>query len=258
MRLWPTIAPIAVAQAFAVSGVRAQPNLPPPPPPPMGQPSDLPPPASQPPPPSAASPRASAPASSPPPRRASPPPASAPAPTPYRAPRRRRVEVFVSDEEHGRPIALTLDPIPLVLGRLSANAEVLLSPHHAIVGSPNLLIFQLDRGGRYSLTSEGFGFASPTSGGFGIELGYHYWWQAHDSLRGPFFGPSLLLGATTQASVGDPSHAQGYWGFAFDVGGQEVFLGGFTIGGGAGLGIVKMADATALFPRLLVQVGWSP
>jgi hypothetical protein len=114
----------------------------------------------------------------------------------------------------------------------------------------------VDRGGRYNLVSEGFGFASSSSGGFGIELGYHFWSQSQRSLRGPFLGPSVLLGTTTQSSI-DPSRAQGYWGFACDVGGQEVFPGGFTIGGGGGLGVVTMAGATALFPRALLQIGWS-
>ena len=132
----------------------------------------------------------------------------------------------------------------------------MLAPHHALVVSPNLLLAQVDRGGRYSLVSEGFGFASSASSSFGVELGYHYWWPSRESLRGLFLGPSLLLGDTSESSV-DPSHAQGYWGVACDAGAQEVFAGGFTIGGGAGLGVVRMAGATALFPRFLLQIGWS-
>ncbi len=146
-----------------------------------------------------------------------------------------------------------------MFGRLSAAAEISLTRHHALVVAPNLLLVQVDRGGRDSLVSEGFGFASTASSSVGIELGYHYWWAAwpaQESLRGLFLGPSLLLGDTSQSSV-DPSHAQGYWGVACDVGTQEVFSGGFTIGAGAGLGFVRMAGATAFFPRLLLQIGWS-
>ena len=157
-----------------------------------------------------------------------------------------------------RPVALSLAPMSLALGRLSGAAEVLLAPHHSLAFSGNVIVVQVDRGGRDSLVSEGFGFASTASSSVGVELGYHGWWQAHDSLRGPFFGPSLLLGSTTQASVGDPAHAQTYWGIAFDVGAQEVLGGGFTFGGGAGLGIVKMGEAIAAFPRFLLQIGWSP
>jgi hypothetical protein len=264
MRMRSTIVPLAMAQALAATEVLAQPNLPPPPPPPMGQPTDLPPLPSPPPPrasPSSSPPSAPAPPPPPPPRRVSPSPAPPPPPSPappaYHPSRRRRLEVNFVDEGRSRSIALTLDPLPLILGRLSGSAELLLLPHHSLVASPNLLFFQVDRGGRYNLASEGFGFATQTSLSLGIELGYHYWWQSHDSLRGSFLGPSLLLGTTTQASVGDPSRAQGYWGFAFDVGWQEVLLSGFTFGGGVGLGIARMADATVLFPRVLAQLGWS-
>jgi hypothetical protein len=140
---------------------------------------------------------------------------------------------------------------------MSANVEMLLAAHHALVASPNLLLFHVERGGRYSLAAEGFGFATHTSASFGIELGYHFFWQTQHWLRGGFLGPSLLLGGTTDASVGDPSHAQAYWGLAFDVGAQEIVTGGLTIGAGLGLGLLRMADATAVFPRVLLQVGWS-
>jgi hypothetical protein len=152
---------------------------------------------------------------------------------------------------------VTLNPLDLALGRLSVNGEILLAPHHAVIASPNLLFLHVDRGGRYNLASEGLGFATRSSTGIGIELGYHYFWYWQRSLRGPFFGPSLLLGGTTDATVGDPSHMQAYWGLALDVGEQEVLPGGFTIGAGIGLGLVNMADATAVFPRLLLQIGWS-
>ncbi|MDP9033389.1 MAG: hypothetical protein M3O50_01160 [Myxococcota bacterium] len=156
-----------------------------------------------------------------------------------------------------RFVALTFNPIPLLVGRLSGNVEVMVAPQHSLVASPNVLVLQVGRGARDNLISEGLGFASRTSGSVGVELGYHYWWLARGPLHGAFLGPSFLVGSTTDATVGDPSHAQAYWGAAFDVGGQEVLQGGLTIGAALGLGIVKMADALAAYPRLLVQVGWS-
>jgi hypothetical protein len=152
---------------------------------------------------------------------------------------------------------VTLNPVGLILGRLSANLEIQVAAHHSLVASPNFLLIHVDRGGRYSLASEGFGFASTSSSGFGIELGYHYVFNWQRSLRGPFFGPSLLFGGTSDATVGDPSHTQAYWGLAMDAGEQEVLPGGLTIGAGVGLGLILMADATAVFPRLLLQVGWA-
>jgi len=155
------------------------------------------------------------------------------------------------------PIGITLNPLDLALGRLSANVEVQVAPHHSLVVSPNLLIVHLDRGGRYALASEGFGYATRSSFGFGVELGYHYEWSGQRSLSGPFVGPSFLVGGTTEASVGDPTQTQAYWGLALDVGEQEVLPGGFTIGAGVGLGLLFMADAAAIFPRFLLQLGWS-
>ncbi len=160
------------------------------------------------------------------------------------------------EEPPAQPVAITLNPLPLVWGRLSGNLEVELAPHHSLVASPNLLIFNEDRGAPRAL-SNGFGFASPASNGVGIELGYHYWLHWARSLRGPFLGPSLLLGSTSNATVGDSSSAQSYWGVAFDAGVQEVLTGGFTIGGGLGLGFVRMAGSIAFFPRVLFQIGWS-
>ena len=164
--------------------------------------------------------------------------------------------VYVEPPE-AHPVAVTLNPIGLFRGRLSANLEVQVEPHHSLVVSPNLLVFHADRGQAGSLVSEGLGFVTSTSGSVGIEFGYHYWWRWTRELRGPYLGPSLLLGSTTSASVGDPTHAQSYWGLAFDVGWQEVLPGGFTAGVGAGLETVRMAGVGAVVPRLLAQVGWS-
>jgi hypothetical protein len=239
----------------STSSAKAQLNLPPPPPPPLGEPADLPP-AAVSAPPSGSPGRPSAGPALPryPNPSAGPPPA---APPRYRAPRRRQAEVIYIEEPASRSVALTLNPLSLFLGRLSGNVEVLVAPHHSVVFGPNILVLQEGRGDRYNLVSEGLGYATRTSSGLGFELGYHYWWPWQRSLRGPFLGPSLLIGSTTNASVGDPSRAQAYWGAAFDVGDQEVLPGGFTIGGGFGLAVVKMTDALALFPRLLVQAGWS-
>ncbi|HEY6463287.1 MAG TPA: hypothetical protein VIY73_24135, partial [Polyangiaceae bacterium] len=183
-------------------------------------------------------------------------PAPQPPPPSAHGPRRREVAV-VYEEPPVRPFAVTFNPVALTLGRLSANLEFLVAPHHALVFSPNVLAFQFDRGGRYDLRSEALGFATSRSSSFGGELGYHYWWRWRGTLSGPFLGPSLLLGTVTNATVGTTTNAQAYWGLALDAGGQAVLPGGFTIGAGLGLGFVAMASQNALFPRLLVQLGWS-
>jgi hypothetical protein len=234
------VAALVAAWAGFARPASAQPNLPPPPPPPIDQPTQLP---------------QLPPEQAPPPRRTIPPP-----PPPYRGSvrARRTVEdVVIVEPPAAYPVALTLNPLGLFVGRLSANLEVQLEPHHSLVVSPNVLVFHADRGGSDGLLSEGLGFAQRTSSSFGIEFGYHYWWRWSRMLRGPYLGPSLLLGSTTNAGVGDPTHAQTYWGLAFDVGWQEVTPGGFTAGIGGGLEFVRMAGAGAVVPRLLLQIGWS-
>jgi hypothetical protein len=272
MRTRPAIATLVVAQALAATVAKAQPDLPPPPPPPMGLPTDLPPARSPPralPSPGPRSPPVPGPAPTVSPQAPSVGRSPPPAPTrrvsspPAPLVRRRRPEVVaVADEEpRRRLLALTINPLPVLFGRVSGNAEILFLPHHSLVLSPNALLFHTDRGGRGSVISEGMGFATRDSSSLGLELGYHFWWwwRANDALRGPFVGPSLLVGTTSPSSV-DPSRSAGYWGLAVDVGAQEVLRGGFTVGAGAGLGFVRIAQgmgATAFFPRLLVQVGWS-
>ena len=138
---------------------------------------------------------------------------------------------------------------------MSANVEALATPHHAFVASANVLFPNVERGGDLG---QAFGFAQSASSSLGGEVGYHYWWDWRRALRGLFFGPSLILGGTTAATVGDSTRLQAYWGAALDIGEQAVLPGGLTFGAGAGFGFVRMAGAMAAFPRLLVQVGWSP
>lgn len=162
---------------------------------------------------------------------------------------------MVVEPEPLRTIAISWNPLPLFYGRLSANVEVLFARHSALAVSPEALVFNVDRGAR-TVLADGFGFASPTSASVGAEVGYHYWIRGNE-LRGLFLGPSLLLGATGNAQVGDPTKTQLYYGVAVDVGRQEILPGGFTVGGGLGVGLIHMAGTTAAFPRLLVQIGWS-
>ncbi len=249
---------IVAAVAFAAASLLfaqpapAQPNLPPPPPPPIDQPDEVP---SPPPPPPRG--QTDTPSSrTPPPRRTPTPPPPAPYGVSTRARRSDDVVVYVEPPE-AHPIAVTLNPIGLFRGRLSVNVELQLQPHHSLYVSPNVLVFHSDRGDANNLVSEGLGFATRTSSSVGLEFGYHYWWHWSRELRGPFFGPALLLGSTTEASVGDPTHGQSYWGLALDIGWQEVLAGGFTAGVGAGLETVRLAGTGAVVPRFLLQLGWS-
>jgi hypothetical protein len=250
-RLGVLTALAAVAASVVVRPSYAQPNLPPPPPPPIGGSNDVP---SLPPPPA---PSTAGQPPAPTPAQRKPAPGAPPPPPVYRVGPHKVLDEPVYVEPQRNSIAVTLDPLDLVSGRLSANVEIQVQPHHAIIASANALIFDASRGGPHNVVSEGFGFATNLSSGFGVELGYHYWVDWARTLRGPFVGPSFLFGGTSQASVGDPSHTQPYWGFALDGGWQEVFASGFTAGGGGGLEMIRMAGTSAVVPRFLIQLGWS-
>ncbi len=244
---------VALAAILACEGRGlAQPQLPPPPPPPIDDSNSAP---ALPPPP--APPDAGGPARSAPRRTAAPPrpPPRAVAPRPRRV--ERTDDAIYSEPPPARPLAVTLNPLGLFWGRVSANLEYQLLPHHSLFVSPNLLLGHVDRGGGGDVLSEGLGFATATSAGIGVELGYHYWWDWARALRGPFIGPALLLGGTSQATVGDASRIQPYWGVALDVGWQEVLPVGVTAGVGAGIEYIEMAGVGRVVPRLLLQVGWS-
>jgi hypothetical protein len=213
--------------------------------------SDEPPPSPPPPPPSHPGP-AQPPPPPPPPRYYEPPPP----PPVYRVRRRRPVEVYYYFDRE-RPFSLTFNPLPAFWGRVSANLEIMLATHHALVLSPNLLFPADDRGQYNSAVNYGFGFATQQSSGIGTEVGYHYWTGWNRTAHGGFLGPSLIVGESSHASTGDASKTQGYWGFAFDAGGQEVLPGGFTIGAGIGLMYLELAGKGIVSPRGLLQVGWS-
>jgi hypothetical protein len=164
-------------------------------------------------------------------------------------------ETIYVDEE--RPIALTWNPLGILWGRLSVNFEFLLAEHHALTLSASTLVFDDGRGDAKSLLSEGFGFASPVSAEIGGEVGYHYWFTRTHTLRGPYVGPSFLFGLTNGATIGDPTVTHGYWGFALDAGWQQVFDGGFTVGAGVGVEVLRMGTTSAVVPRILAQLGYS-
>jgi hypothetical protein len=161
------------------------------------------------------------------------------------------------EEPRRRVIAISWSPVALAWGRLGLEGEFEVARHHAIVGAVNALVFEADRGGSGTMMSAGFGFASGASSSLGLEIGYHYWFDARRALSGVFLGPSLLLGMTDQATAGDGAGWQGYWGGALDVGWQEVFPVGLTVAAGGGLAVAHMADAAAPYPRLVARAGWA-
>ncbi len=148
-------------------------------------------------------------------------------------------------------MSVRLNPLPFFVGRLSADFEIMLAPHHALVVSPNVTLhkYAFHRG---ELIGNALGFADDTSGGVGGEVGYHYWTKRQ--VEGIYLGPSFVFGATFPS----PGKTFGYYGGAFDVGYQYLFNSGFTLNAGGGLMIIDTAGAgVKASPRLLAGLGWS-
>ncbi len=203
---------IAAAWTCFASPAAAQPNLPPPPPPPLEGRTPIEPsvpsphratqaPAPVPVPPTPV-------VSAPPPRHAAPPP-----PPPARVVHVRARPESSPDEPERRATVISWSPVPLAWGRLALEGELRVAGHHALFGGLSALVYQADRGGSGTMLSAGFGFASASSSGLGMEIGYHYWVDPRRDLAGAFLGPSLMLGTTTQATAGASTGWQGYFGW---------------------------------------------
>lgn len=150
----------------------------------------------------------------------------------------------------GRELSLRGNPLALFIGRLSVDVEWLIVPHHAIVISPHLTLSQ-DRG---TLPANAVGFTGPSSTGFGVELGYHYWMTSTEP-EGVFLGPSLLIDSTKPAPGFDRFTA---YGAAFDVGYQAIVGSGFTLAAGGGILFITASGVPVkAAPRVLLSIGWT-
>lgn len=160
-----------------------------------------------------------------------------------------------------RPLALTLNPITLVLGRFGLNAEYLPVPHHGIMINPY-----------YSSASLETETVSTSYESFGGELGYHFYTGTRGA-NGFFAGPSFVFTRTEQRAecveVGcgaDEGASFTTYGVAVDVGGQYVWDNGVTLGAGGGIMYLKSSASAGegsvirfegTVPRILFTVGYS-
>ena len=148
-----------------------------------------------------------------------------------------------------RFLSVRANPLALFIGRLSADVEWMVAPHHALIGSPHVTLAQ----SRGDLPANATGFTGANATGFGVELGYHYF--PAPELEGLFFGPSLLLDSTRPAPGATRFTA---YGGAFDVGYQAVVGPGFTLAAGGGLLFITASGAPVkLAPRALLGIGWT-
>lgn len=160
-----------------------------------------------------------------------------------------------------RPLALTANPLTLVLGRIGANIEYLPVPHHGIMLNPY-----------YSSVSVETPDARTEFEFFGGELGYHFY-TGRKGANGFFVGPSFVYMRTTSSSecleAGcsvEPEIDFTTYGVAVDLGGQVVFDNGITLGAGGGLMYLTSSGGSeggslikfqGTLPRILFTIGYS-
>jgi len=121
-----------------------------------------------------------------------------------------------------RRIAISYDPLTLMLQRYGANVEVLLASHHVLGVSAYYA---------YAHTNED---TNNVFRGVGGELGYR-WYAGDNGPRGFYVGPSLLLGRFEAVPARGDSVS--YWnvGGAMDLGWQALVADRVLFGLGAGL-----------------------
>jgi hypothetical protein len=191
-------------------------------------------------------------AQGPSPATAAPPPAAQPA---------ERAERD-GDDDGFKSIAITANPLSLILTRIGLNFEYMVAKHHGLILNPY-----------FQSLSVGADPNKSSYTNFGGELGYRFYTGSRGA-NGFFVGPFVSFmqsnASATTSVAGKTTTADSsisVYGAGVDLGGQHVFQNGFTIGAGAGVQYLK-ASATAsnesstfkvegVLPRLLFTVGYS-
>jgi hypothetical protein len=174
------------------------------------------------------------------------------------------------EDESTKPIAVTVNPAALLIGRYGGNVEVVVARHHAIVASGYAQAYTLTlvRNMIPPEARDHLRDAPLTAGG---EIGYRLY-SGSRGADGLFVGPSFLLTPLVYPAIANhdtielvPYHVPGV---AVDVGAQAVTSIGLTIGGGIGVEYlayqlpndphrVPIGVEPHWLPRVLLQAGWS-
>lgn len=170
-------------------------------------------------------------------------------------------------------VALTLNPLPLVVGRYGANVEVMLASHHAAIASAFVQTYSRALVHALVPQVDTASLPSPLVGG---ELGYRLY-SGSDGPTGFFAGPSFVVMPFAYPHVGNDLRAElvsfETYGAALDVGAQAVVAGGLTIGGGVGIEYLAYNPPASIapppgvsvpsypephvLPRVLFAAGWA-
>ncbi len=180
------------------------------------------------------------------------------------------VDVVIRDEPPPRRIlTIEFNPLPAIVGKLSADVIITPVSHHALVLSPSYVSVETAPIYIFDDTGQATQLPKQKFSGWGGELGYRYYF-GEGGPRGFFLGPSLMLSSlTAQAQDGSKTRFLHY-GVAADIGYQTLLWDSVTLSLGGGVQYTK-TDKTipdqqfpaklfangGIRPRLLLSVGWA-
>jgi hypothetical protein len=178
------------------------------------------------------------------------------------------VDVTLPDMPPARRwVAIELNPVSLIIGKISANVIVVPVEHHALVLSP--FFATTTTAPIYVYDAMGAPTQLPTQSftGGGGELGYRYYF-GRGGPRGLFLGPSFVLGDFSAKAQDGSTTSYMQLGGALDLGFQALVFDRLSLSLGAGLQYLASsttippqqfpADVYAnsgLRPRLLASIG---
>jgi len=180
------------------------------------------------------------------------------------------VDVAIREEPPPRRIlTIEFNPLPAILGKLSADVVITPVSHHALVLSPGYVSVEAAPIYIFDETGQPTQLPKQKFYGFSGELGYRYYFGERGP-RGLFLGPSFILSSLT-AEAQDKSKTRFLdYGFAADIGYQALLWDNVALTLGSGVQYTKTDKAipdqqfpAKLFanggvrPRLLLSVGWS-
>jgi Protein of unknown function (DUF3575) len=168
-----------------------------------------------------------------------------------------------------RHFSLELNPLSLIIGRISAQLLIVPVNHHALVLNPfyawtttNPIYTDDAQGNATQLPVQKFT-------GFGGEIGYRYY-TGLGGPRGFFVGPSFIIADMNVKAQNGSSTSYTDLGFAVDVGYQLLVIDRVSLAVGAGVQYTTPtssippqqfpADVYAnsrVFPRALASIGWA-
>ncbi|HXX67477.1 MAG TPA: hypothetical protein VEK07_09865 [Polyangiaceae bacterium] len=175
-----------------------------------------------------------------------------------------------------RTVTIEWNPVALVISRLMIPIAIVPGDHHALVLSPYYTwaktipyATQIDAEGNPLPGSETLNVLSQSFHGFGLEVGYRYYFDKGGP-RGFFAGPSLILSAITAKAGNGSETSFADLGGAVDIGYEALVANtiAITLGGGVQYTAPTKSIPTQQWPasiyandgvrpRVLVSLGYA-